>query len=154
MFAVAGQPAWAAIAVVAGAATGIVPVDLRERRIPTPLVAAAAIAAVVSVAITSIENSSWSVTARALGGAALVGGAFLIVHLLHPAGLGFGDVRLATLAGGLVAYGTGNLTVAVATATVAAVAAALVTIAARSRSAPFAPFLIGAALVALAIAVG
>jgi leader peptidase (prepilin peptidase)/N-methyltransferase len=153
-FATVGQPAWAAIAILAGVAAGVVPVDLRERRIPTPLVAPAAIASVASVALTSIDDASWTAAVLAIGGAAVVGAAFLLVHLLHPAGLGFGDVRLATVAGGLVAYGVGNLSAAVATAAIAALAATVVTMAARSRSAPFAPFLLGAALAVLTVAVG
>ena len=150
--ALAGQPAWAAITIVAGLTAGVVPVDVRERRIPTPLVVGAAAAGAACVVITSVADGSSSAASRAIGGAVVVGGAFLLVHLFDPAGLGFGDVRLAVVAGGLVAYGAGNLTAAVAAAALAALAAAIVAVVARSRSTPFAPFLLGIALAVLGIA--
>jgi leader peptidase (prepilin peptidase)/N-methyltransferase len=146
-----GQPAWAALAIVAGLAA-VVPVDVRERRIPTPVVAAATIATTTSIVITALGDESWPVAALAVSGTLIVGGVFLLVHLLHPAGLGFGDVRLGAVAGGLVAYGTGNPATAVATAGLAALIAAVVTLASRSRSIPFAPFLLATALAALAVA--
>src|SRR5262249_13581305 len=136
----------------AGLAVGVVPADVRERRIPTPLVVGAAFAGATSATITSIGDASSSAAFRAIVGAAVVGAAFLVVHLINPAGLGFGDVRLAVVVGGLVAYGAGNPIAGVAAAAFAALAAAVVTIVARSRSTPFAPFLLALALVVLGLA--
>ena len=42
--AVAGRPAWAALVILAGVGVGVIPADLRERRIPTLLVAIGTIA--------------------------------------------------------------------------------------------------------------
>ena len=56
--AIAGEPAWAAIAIVAGLAVGVVPADVRERRIPTPLVVGAAVAGAACVVITSLADGA------------------------------------------------------------------------------------------------
>jgi hypothetical protein len=58
VLAAAGQPARAALAVLAGVAVGVVAVDLRERRVPTPLVTIGTIAAAVVGAITSARDES------------------------------------------------------------------------------------------------
>jgi leader peptidase (prepilin peptidase)/N-methyltransferase len=149
----AGHPAWAATAIVSGVAVGVVPTDVRERRIPTVLVGIGAAAGLVAIVITSVVDQTRSPVIHALGGVAIVGGAFLIVHLIHPAGVGFGDVRLAALIGGLVAYGAASIPAAVATAAVASVVAAIATLISRSTSTPLAPYMLGTALIALVLSV-
>jgi leader peptidase (prepilin peptidase)/N-methyltransferase len=151
VLAAVGEPAWAAVAIVVGVAVGVVPADLRERRIPTPLVLIGALGGLAAIVITVVADETSSPIIHAVAGAVIVGGAFLLVHLVQPAGLGFGDVRLAALIGGLVAYGAASIPAAVATAAIAAVAAALTTVVARSKSAAFAPYLLGVALAALVI---
>jgi leader peptidase (prepilin peptidase)/N-methyltransferase len=148
-----GQPGWAALAILLGVAAGVVPADLRHRRIPTCVVAVGAAATLAAVAITTLHDQSWTPIATTAGAGALVGGAFLVVHLVHPAGLGFGDVRLAALAGALTGYGTASIAAAAVTAALAAAVASLATIATRSKSAPFAPYLLGAAAVAVAVSI-
>jgi leader peptidase (prepilin peptidase)/N-methyltransferase len=69
----------------------------------------------------------------------------------NPAGMGFGDVRLATLIGAAVSFSAG-LPAAVVAAGGACVAAVLVAVAARRRSVPFAPLLVAAGLIALVAA--
>jgi leader peptidase (prepilin peptidase)/N-methyltransferase len=149
VLAAVGQPGWAAVAVVVGVAVGVVPADLRERRIQTSLVLIGAFGGLAAVVITTVVDETWSPVVHAVAGAVLVGGAFLVVHLVQPAGLGFGDVRLAACMGGLVAYGAGSIPAAVVTAAVVAVAAAVTTVVARSKSTAFAPYLFGVALAAL-----
>jgi leader peptidase (prepilin peptidase)/N-methyltransferase len=149
--AAAGQPGWAALTVMAGMAVGIVAADLRERRIPTALVALGAGAATIAAAVTSARDASWSPLIDLVGGAAVVGGAFLVVHLAQPRGLGFGDVRLATVAGALTAYGTGSIAFAAAAAAAGAIAVVGGTVVQRTRSAPFAPYLLGACALVLVI---
>jgi leader peptidase (prepilin peptidase)/N-methyltransferase len=153
VLAAAGQPGWAALAVLAGVAVGVVAVDLRERRVPTPLVAIGAIAAVVVVTITSASDETWAPLVHGVAGAALAGAAFLVVHVVQPRSLGFGDVRLAALTGGLTAYGTASVSAAALAAVLAAVVASIATVAGRARSAPFAPFLVAASAVALLVSI-
>ena len=151
VLAAAGQPAWAALAVLAGVAVGVVTVELRERRIPTPLVLIGTIAAAVVAVITSTRDETWAPLVHAAAGATLVGVAFLVVHLVQPRSLGFGDVRLAALTGALTAYGTASITTSAAAASLAALAASIVTLVTRAKSAPFAPYLLAASAVAVLV---
>ena len=128
--------------VLAGAAATTVPVDLRERRIPTPVVHTVAVGVSVAVIIAGVARER-SVAGAAVG-ALLVGGVFLVVHLLDPTGLGFGDVRLATVVCGAVGWSFG-VSAAIA-ATVVAAAAAAVAGMVRRGGVPFAPILLAAAL--------
>jgi leader peptidase (prepilin peptidase)/N-methyltransferase len=143
--AAAGQPGWAALTILAGVAIAVVPTDLRERRIPTLLVGTGAVAVVAAAAITSIRDGTWSPLAHLALGAAVVGGAFVVVHLFSPRSLGFGDVRLAGLTGAATAYGTGSVGAAAVATALAAITVSIVTVTTRMRTAPFAPYLLAGA---------
>lgn len=70
-------------------------VDRAVHRLPDPLtlpLAAAACALLGAAALAPGAAGSWRLAL--LGGAAL-GGAYLVLHLVNPAGMGFGDVKLA-----------------------------------------------------------
>ena len=101
--------------------------------------------AIVGIALLQGDGDRAVTTAL---GATLVGGTFLAVHLLTPAGVGFGDVSLAALTGVCLGFGAGLP----ATVSVASAAAAVAAVAVRQKSVPFAPFLLGSALLALVIA--
>jgi leader peptidase (prepilin peptidase)/N-methyltransferase len=148
-----GQREWAALVVLAGVGVAVVPTDLRHRRIPTAAVVVGALATVAATGLTALSDRTWSSIFAATIGAVVVGGAFLLVHLVHPAGLGFGDVRLAGLIGALIAYGTSSVATAVFVAAAAAVLAAVATVATRAGSAPFAPYLLATAVVAVALSI-
>lgn len=145
-FAAVGAIEAATAVVLACLAATTVPVDLCERRIPTPVVHTAAVGVSVSVIIARVAQDRF--VAGAALGALLVGGAFLVVHLVDPTGLGFGDVRLATVVCGAVGWSFG-VSAAIAATVVAAVAAAVVGIVRRS-GVPFAPILLAAALTVIA----
>ena len=112
------------------------------------------IAAVVVAAITSARDETWAPLVHAAAGATLVGAAFLVVHLVQPRSLGFGDVRLAALTGALTAYGTASITDrgrrrgARRPRRVHRDARA-----ARAKSAPFAPYLLAASAVAVLVSI-
>ena len=101
-FAAVGAIEAATAVVLACLAATTVPVDLGERRIPTPVVHTAAVGVSVSIIIARVDHDR--AVAGAAVGALLVGGAFLVVHLLDPTGLGFGDVRLAAVVCGAVGW--------------------------------------------------
>jgi leader peptidase (prepilin peptidase)/N-methyltransferase len=82
-----------------------------------------------------------------------VGAAFLVVHLVQPRGLGFGDVRLAALTGALTAYGTASVADAAFAAVLAAVVASIATVARRARATPLAPYLLAASAVAVLVSI-
>ncbi|GAA3302559.1 prepilin peptidase [Dactylosporangium vinaceum] len=77
--------------------------DLETRRLPTSAIAATAAAASVLLLIGAAAGHDPGPILAALTGAALVGGTYLALAVLTPAGPGMGDVRLAALTGGLAA---------------------------------------------------
>jgi leader peptidase (prepilin peptidase) / N-methyltransferase len=108
------------VAVLLGAVTGIAPapavvgallgvmavigsllivVDLAEFRLPDPLVLAAAVVWVVGVASLAVWGGDWIPLGRSLASGAATFLAFLVLVLVAPTGLGFGDVKLAGVCG-------------------------------------------------------
>lgn len=121
-------------------------IDLERRIIPNRIVIpATAIVLVAQTALNPDRALEWAVAA--VGAACF----FLVPLLIHPTGLGMGDVKLAALLGaGLGAAVVGALVVGI----LAAAAVALVILvrggaAARKRAIPFGPFLAFGAVVAL-----
>ena len=81
-------------------------VDIWAMRIPTRFahVTAGAVGATIVVA-TAIDSGIDADTLRAaVVGAGVLGGGLLVLHLISPRMLGFGDVRLATVAGLVVGW--------------------------------------------------
>ena len=74
-------------------------VDVQSRVIPTRVVGPAILLCSGLLAVATAAHHDWSRFGTSLLGAALAGGSLLTVHLVTPAGMGFGDVRLATLIG-------------------------------------------------------
>ncbi|MBW5484006.1 prepilin peptidase [Streptomyces bambusae] len=74
-------------------------VDLAVHRLPDPLTLplAGAVAALLGVAAL-LPGAGGGWRSALLGGAAL-GGGYLVLFLIHPAGMGFGDVKLALALG-------------------------------------------------------
>jgi prepilin signal peptidase PulO-like enzyme (type II secretory pathway) len=83
----------------------------------------------------------------------MVSAAFLVVHLIQPRRLGFGDVRLTALAGALTAYGTACIAGAAAAAVLSALVASIATVATRAKSVPFAPYLLAGSAVAVLVSI-
>lgn len=79
-------------------------IDLDVRRLPNGIVLPSyPVLAVLLAASAWWQGDWWSLARAVLGGAALFG-FFLILVLVYPAGMGFGDVRLAGIVGGVLAY--------------------------------------------------
>jgi leader peptidase (prepilin peptidase) / N-methyltransferase len=89
-------PAWL---VLAAAAAVLVPVDLRHRLLPDRVVLPATALAAVLLAVDAAATGHWEGLVRALLGGAVSFGVGLVMVLVSPAGLGFGDVKLAGLLG-------------------------------------------------------
>jgi leader peptidase (prepilin peptidase) / N-methyltransferase len=81
-------------------------VDIWAMRIPTRFAHVTALAVgLTMLAATAIDGGIRTDTLRgALVGAAVLGGGLLVLHLISPRMLGFGDVRLATIAGLVVGW--------------------------------------------------
>lgn len=74
-------------------------VDWYTRLLPTFLIAPAYVALVGLVVLGAGLDHDWSEVLHALIGWAVVGGFYLVMWLVYPRGIGYGDVRLAGLLG-------------------------------------------------------
>ena len=121
-------------------------IDIAERRVPNRIVLPAAVAVLVAqTALVPDRALEWSLSAI---GASLL---LFLPHLVYPAGLGMGDVKLALLLG--AALGSAVPAALVIGFLAAAVYALLLLgvhgLAARRLTIPFAPFLAYGGIVAL-----
>lgn len=121
-------------------------IDIAERRVPNRIVLpAAAVVLVTQTVLVPDRALEWVLSAI---GASLV---LFLPHLVHPAGLGMGDVKLALLLG--AALGSAVFGALVIGFLAAAVYAVLLLgvhgLAARRRTIPFAPFLAYGGIVTL-----
>jgi leader peptidase (prepilin peptidase)/N-methyltransferase len=139
----------APVAVVASA------IDVRCRRLPNRLTLGATALLGLSLMITALVTGEPTLVLRALGGAVLLTGLLLVVHLISPRGMGFGDVKLGAPLG--LAVGAASLAevvVAVVVASALGAVAGVVVLARhrdRARAFAFGPCLCaGAVLVLLA----
>jgi leader peptidase (prepilin peptidase) / N-methyltransferase len=141
-------------------------VDLAVMRIPTRFVYATTVAVVAGLALATVVDGPARRLAGAGVGALVFGGFMLVLHLISPRALGFGDVRLATLLGAVVGWcawrpehpvlapvqGVFNAGL-VAGLVGSAVGAVLLVVRRRDRPFPFGPALaLGGLVVALATA--
>ncbi len=119
-------------------------VDLESRRVPNRIIVPALVVALV--VRTALDPSP-----RWIGGAAVAGGGLLVLAIIHPAGLGMGDVKLGAFLGAWLAW---HAVLAIVLGTFAAFIPALGILAVRGRAArkvglPFAPFLALGGVIAL-----
>ena len=87
----------------------LVLVDLRARRLPDPLTLGGAGALVVTLAVSGAWSGDFAPWWRGLAGAGLLAGVLLVLHLVSPSGMGFGDVKFAGVLGiylGWISWGT------------------------------------------------
>jgi leader peptidase (prepilin peptidase) / N-methyltransferase len=120
--------------------------DIRERRLPNWLTMPGALA-IIAVAVVAGRG------VPALWGAIGLAGLYLVVHLISPASMGAGDVKLAAGVGGLTgAFGFDAWALAAVTAPLLTAAVAVVCVVRRSESAvPHGPSMCLAALATAAL---
>ncbi|WP_037869469.1 prepilin peptidase [Streptomyces sp. SPB074] len=134
--------------------------DLRVQRLPDPLTLTAAPLAAALLGLAALHPEHAGSWPRALLGAVVLAGAFAVLFLVSPSGLGFGDVKLALVLGlALAWYGWGVLFLGVFAGFVLAALYGLTLIAlrraTRRTAIPFGPALLaGAYLGVLAGAFG
>ncbi|MEL7975441.1 A24 family peptidase [Isoptericola sp. F-RaC21] len=102
----ASGPGWATpalvVAAAAGAALGVI--DARTHRLPDALTYPTTAAVAVLLALAAAAGGTWDAALRALLGAILLGGGYLLLHLAHRTGMGRGDAKLAVLLGLVTAW--------------------------------------------------
>lgn len=85
-------------------------VDWRTRLLPTRVIAPSYVALVPLVAVVGLLDGDTAALVRAGVGWLLAGGFFVVLWLVHPGGLGYGDVRLSGILGIVLGYlGWGEL---------------------------------------------
>ena len=143
-----------AVALCSGVAVGAVPVaaglavacllpaiviDARERRLPDVWSAAGGAVLMIAVPASLLVGASPALGSMLLG-AAMLGGPLLVVHVVSPTAMGFGDVKAGAVLG--AAAGNVDWRLALVALTLASGAAGAVGIARRARTIAFGPFLV------------
>jgi leader peptidase (prepilin peptidase) / N-methyltransferase len=132
-------------------------IDLDCRRLPTAIVLPSYPVLAVLLAASAAWQGDWWSLARAVIGAAALFAFFLAIVLIHPPGMGFGDVRLSGLIGGALAYLSWSTVVIGGFAgfflgAVIGLIVIAVRGGGRKTAVPFGPFMIGGALLAVFVA--
>jgi len=129
-------------------------IDLAHHRLPNALVLPSYPVGLVLLAAAAATRSDGDAYLRALAGMAALYGAYFLLLLAHPAGLGFGDVKLAGLLGLHLAWlGWGVLMVGAALGVFAGGLAAVFLLLARrvnrSSSIAYGPAMLAGAFAAI-----
>ena len=124
---------------------GAAQVDLRSRRLPNRLLAAASVPA--GLAVVATHGWTWAAVVAALTGVVAFAGPLLVLHVMNPSGMGFGDVKLGVVLGLLVS--TADWRLGILVLLLASLGSALWCLARCQRSLAFGPPLIGSLLIVL-----
>nr|WP_272952076.1 A24 family peptidase [Kribbella jejuensis] len=137
-----------------GAGLALALIDLDVRRLPNAIVAPSYPILLGLLAGASALEHDWWALGRALIGGAVLFAFYLALVLVYPAGMGWGDVKLAGLVGGVLAFLSWQAFFVGAFA--AFVLGAIVGVAVlafrqggRKTALPFGPFMIGGVLLAV-----
>ncbi|MFD5475942.1 prepilin peptidase [Streptomyces hawaiiensis] len=131
-------------------------VDFRVRRLPDPLTLPFAGAALALLGLTALVPEHAGEWTTALLGSLALGGGYFVLFLINPAGMGFGDVKLALGAGAALGW-YGWPTVMLGTfagfllGALYGTALVIARRANRKTAIPFGPFLIAGAFLGLLV---
>ncbi|MFJ8143538.1 prepilin peptidase [Streptomyces sp. NPDC096048] len=98
------RPELAVWLLLAPAGVLLAAVDLRVRRLPDPLTLPLAGTALVLLGLTALVPEHAGEWTTALLGALALGAGYFVLFLVNPAGMGFGDVKLALTAGAVLGW--------------------------------------------------
>jgi leader peptidase (prepilin peptidase) / N-methyltransferase len=140
---------------LAGVGVLLTVIDLQHRLLPDRIVLPSIAAAAVLLLVAALPGQEWATILRACVAAAVLFAVFLVMALIAPSGMGWGDVKLAPLVGLYLGWiGWGAVVVGAAAGFVVQAAVALVLLAGRRiglrGELPFGP----AMLVGAAVAIG
>jgi leader peptidase (prepilin peptidase)/N-methyltransferase len=149
---------WAlpAFLLLAAALVALSVIDLRSFLLPNRIIYPVAIVSIVWFAVAAVAESDVDPFLRALACAAGALLVFVLLHLISPRAMGFGDVRLAFLLGlDLGWLGTGEVVLGLLLGFFYGAVIGLVLLATRMRSrkdhVPFGPFLAAGAITAILV---
>jgi len=155
----ASGPRWTApaLAVAALAGVALFAIDVRTHRLPNALTYPTTAVVALLLLGAGLVSGDWDAVARSALGALALGVAYLLLHVINPGGLGFGDVKLAVLLGMVTAWF--GWPVLWATALLPFLLGGLVAVvllvtrrATRKTAIAFGPFMLAGAVVALTAA--
>jgi leader peptidase (prepilin peptidase)/N-methyltransferase len=131
-------------------------IDIDVKRLPNAIVLPSYPVGIVLLGAATVVNGDWSALVRALLGMAALFGFYFVLNLVYPAGMGFGDVKLAgvlglylgylgwaeVVAGGFLGFLFGGV-----------IGGVLMTMrrAGRKSKIPFGPFMLAGALAAILV---
>jgi leader peptidase (prepilin peptidase)/N-methyltransferase len=116
-------------------------VDLQHRRIPDGWVIAASVGLIAALSVDAAFGTSGSASIGGLlGGAAAMAVPLLVLHLVSPSAMGFGDVKAGLVLG--AAAGTVDWRLGTVALCLAAIGGTATGVLGRCRTIPFGPFLV------------
>ena len=129
-------------------------IDLDVKRLPNVIVLPSYPVLAALLAIAAGVHGDWSALARAAIGGAVLFAVYFALAFAYPAGMGFGDVKLAGLLGAVLAYLSWRVLVVGAFGGFVLGAVVGVVVLATGRGGrktalPFGPFMIAGALIAI-----
>lgn len=147
-------PALPAYLVLCLAGTTLAAVDVRTLRLPDAVLLPTGVAVLLLLGLAALLDDSGPAFVRALAVAAAGFLVFLVLALINPAGLGFGDVKLAGVLGLAVGHLGWNVAVSALLVSFVSVAFTGVVLLAlrritRSSALPFGPFMLVGTLLAV-----
>jgi leader peptidase (prepilin peptidase)/N-methyltransferase len=151
------SPALPAYLYLAAAGLALAVIDLDTKRLPDKIVLPSYAVVAVLLTVASVATHDWWALARAgIGGAALFAFYFALAFA-YPAGMGFGDVKLSGIIGGVLAYLSWTALVVGAfggflLGAIVGVAVLASKRGGRKTALPFGPFMIAGAFVAIFVA--
>lgn len=139
---------------LAGVAVALALIDIDHHRLPNPVVLPSYAVLTALLLVPTIAQGRWGDLARAAAGAAILFGFYFVLVLIYPAGMGWGDVKLAGVLGLALGYlGWGPLGIGAfggfLLGGVFSLALVATRRAGRKTAIPFGPFMLAGALIGI-----
>jgi leader peptidase (prepilin peptidase) / N-methyltransferase len=139
---------------LAAAGVALAMIDIDTKRLPNTIVLPSYAVVAVLLAVAAMGDQEWWPLARAAIGAAAMFAFYFAVIFAYPAGMGFGDVKLAGLLGALMGYLSWSALFvstfgAFLLGAIVGVALIATSRGGRKTAIPFGPFMIAAALISV-----
>jgi leader peptidase (prepilin peptidase) / N-methyltransferase len=137
-----------------GAGVALALIDLDVRRLPNAIVVPSYPILLMLLAGASAWEHDWWALGRAVIGGVVLFGFYLLLVVVYPAGMGWGDVKLAGLVGGVLAFLSWQtylvgVFAAFLLGAIVGVGVMAVGRGGRKTALPFGPFMIGGVLLAV-----